>query len=259
LPVLPSKSIRLKSVAPESAVVGIDEVRLARVAGSPGEAGRRVLGQRGGARILHARLELHGHLRRSAHAAGQGRDRRHSALVLVGGEGAVREATDEAVVHREADLRGDVARRAALEDAHGPVGERGGRLSGLDEQLLVRGLDGDGLQPRERHVAAVVPAAVRRVTRAAASASFASSGGQQQHREGRGEKSGNAHAAHCGPEKEEADNPSDIREIAGLRRAADRVRTGDPELGKLVLYQLSYHRVTSSLKVGAWTRLVNEK
>ena len=29
-----------------------------------------------------------------------------------------------------------------------------------------------------------------------------------------------------------------------LKRAADGIRTHDPELGKLVLYQLSYHRKT---------------
>lgn len=53
--------------------------------------------------------------------------------------------------------------------------------------------------------------------------------------------------------------PRTSEKLPASQRAADRVRTGDPELGKLVLYQLSYHRVASSLKVGARTRLVNEK
>ena len=46
------------------------------------------------------------------------------------------------------------------------------------------------------------------------------------------------------------DDDLGTKENAGLRRrrrelllgAGDRIRTGDPELGKLVLYQLSYTR-----------------
>ena len=33
----------------------------------------------------------------------------------------------------------------------------------------------------------------------------------------------------------------------GLLRAAEGIRTLDPELGKLMLYQLSYHRVPAKL------------
>ena len=35
---------------------------------------------------------------------------------------------------------------------------------------------------------------------------------------------------------------------ADARRAGDRARTGDPNLGKVVLYQLSYTRIISSRK-----------
>ena len=35
---------------------------------------------------------------------------------------------------------------------------------------------------------------------------------------------------------------------AGTCRAGDRIRTGDPNLGKVVLYQLSYTRIISSRK-----------
>jgi hypothetical protein len=33
---------------------------------------------------------------------------------------------------------------------------------------------------------------------------------------------------------------------AGACRAGDRIRTGDPNLGKVVLYQLSYTRIITS-------------
>ncbi len=33
---------------------------------------------------------------------------------------------------------------------------------------------------------------------------------------------------------------------AGACRAGDRVRTGDPNLGKVVLYQLSYTRIVAT-------------
>ncbi len=35
---------------------------------------------------------------------------------------------------------------------------------------------------------------------------------------------------------------------AGACRASDRARTGDPNLGKVVLYQLSYTRIVATLK-----------
>ena len=35
---------------------------------------------------------------------------------------------------------------------------------------------------------------------------------------------------------------------AGACRAGDRVRTGDPNLGKVVLYQLSYTRIVATCK-----------
>jgi hypothetical protein len=35
---------------------------------------------------------------------------------------------------------------------------------------------------------------------------------------------------------------------AGACRAGDRVRTGDPNLGKVVLYQLSYTRIVATLE-----------
>jgi hypothetical protein len=35
---------------------------------------------------------------------------------------------------------------------------------------------------------------------------------------------------------------------AGAYRAGDRVRTGDPNLGKVVLYQLSYTRIVATRK-----------
>ena len=35
---------------------------------------------------------------------------------------------------------------------------------------------------------------------------------------------------------------------AGACRAGDRVRTGDPNLGKVVLYQLSYTRIVATRK-----------
>ena len=40
----------------------------------------------------------------------------------------------------------------------------------------------------------------------------------------------------------EATASSDDREIRGRRGAGDRVRTGDVQLGRLTLYQLSYAR-----------------
>ena len=40
---------------------------------------------------------------------------------------------------------------------------------------------------------------------------------------------------------------------AGACRAGDRVRTGDPNLGKVVLYQLSYSRVLTSISGGLGT------
>ena len=36
---------------------------------------------------------------------------------------------------------------------------------------------------------------------------------------------------------------------AGACRAGDRVRTGDPNLGKVVLYQLSYTRIVATREV----------
>src|SRR5690606_29712225 len=38
--------------------------------------------------------------------------------------------------------------------------------------------------------------------------------------------------------------------LGGSTRAGDRVRTGDPQLGKLMLYQLSYARTTRNLRDG---------
>jgi hypothetical protein len=63
------------------------------------------------------------------------------------------------------------------------------------------------------------------------------------------------------PEKAKGlEPPEDSPGIPGPSvRAADRIRTGDPELGKLVLYQLSYHRLRNALNLRSWPRLVNEK
>ena len=39
---------------------------------------------------------------------------------------------------------------------------------------------------------------------------------------------------------------------AGACKAGDRVRTGDPNLGKVVLYQLSYTRIVATRKKSCW-------
>ena len=39
---------------------------------------------------------------------------------------------------------------------------------------------------------------------------------------------------------------------AGACRAGDRARTGDPNLGKVVLYQLSYTRIVATRKKSCW-------
>ena len=44
---------------------------------------------------------------------------------------------------------------------------------------------------------------------------------------------------------------------AGACRAGDRARTGDPNLGKVVLYQLSYTRIITS-REGTWNACVRD-
>ncbi len=44
------------------------------------------------------------------------------------------------------------------------------------------------------------------------------------------------------------DSPSPSHPMEGEDRAVDEARTRDPQLGKLMLYQLSYYRISLSLR-----------